>query len=80
MESVEIRGVLVPKTGFLRKKEMEALFNRHTRTLMRWTEKGLIPKPLNYSEQFAGLVGVSTEKFWDAAAVWEAYDRLRGAA
>lgn len=80
MESVEIRGVLVPKTGFLRKKEMEALFNRCTRTIMTWTKKGLIPEPLNYSEPFAGIVGITTEKFWDAQLVWEAYDRLRGAA
>lgn len=78
MESVEIRGVLVPREGFLRRKEMEALFNREIQAIMRWVKKGLLPEPLNYSEQFKGLVGESTAKFWDAPSVWAAYDRLRG--
>lgn len=80
MESVEIKGVLVPKTGILRKKEVAALFNRHPASIMRWVSQGLLPKPLNDSPQFKGKLGPTSPVLWDAAEVWEAYDRLRGAA
>lgn len=78
MEPAEIRGVLVPREGFLRKKEMEALFNVEIQTVMRWIKKGIIPAPLNYSEQFSGLLGSGFPKMWDAEAVWTAFDKLRG--
>lgn len=80
MESIEIRGVLVPRTGLLHRREMEAIFDREIQTIMRWVKKGLLPEPLNYNAQFKGVIGESTAKFWDAQSVWETYDRLRGAA
>lgn len=80
MEPVEVRNVSIPKTGFIKKSEVAALFGCSPQTVMRWVAQGILPQPLNYSEQFKGKLGPTMYIFWDAPVIWEAYDRLRGAA
>lgn len=80
MEPVEVRNISIPKTGFIKKSEVATLFGCSSQTVMKWVKKDLLPPPLNYNEQFAGKLGPTSPVFWDAAEVWEAFDRLRGAA
>ncbi|NCB43833.1 MAG: hypothetical protein EOM59_14635 [Clostridia bacterium] len=67
----------IPRIGFLRRREMEALFNRKMQTIKKWADAGLIPQPVNRDPRYKDILGNTTDSFWDAQSVWAAFERMR---
>lgn len=65
----------VPKTGILKKPDIEMLYGCAYRTaLMRFGD--FIPRPLNEQPAVAGCFGKTSPLFWNAEEVWSGYMRL----
>ena len=77
-ETVKIEDV--PKMGFLRAREMEALFNHDIATIKRWVKKGIIPKPVNQRADLVEMFGPTSDLFWSAEEAWAAYNKLQRSA
>ena len=77
-ETVKIEDV--PKMGFLRAREMEALFNHSITTLKRWVKRGILPEPVNQRKDLVDMFGPTSDLFWSAEEAWAAYDKLQRSA
>lgn len=75
-----VTAIEIPKEGFIGLGQMRVLFGRSPNTIRLWVSKGWLPKPCNYNDFFREKLGDTHPLFWDAAAVWAAFDRMRGAA
>lgn len=70
----------VPRNGFITKKELEMLFGRSWQTLTKWVDAGVIPPPINETEDFRAIFSPCSPKVWRACEVWQAYNKMSGGA